>query len=44
MAQPTVDLSTEAAAFVDILKWSEGLPVWQRDALRSSTARLSSLA
>ena len=28
------DLSNEAAALADILKWSAGLPPWQRDALR----------
>ena len=28
------DLSNEAAALADILKWSEDLPAWQRDALR----------
>jgi energy-coupling factor transporter ATP-binding protein EcfA2 len=28
------DLSNEAAALADILKWSVDLPVWQRDALR----------
>lgn len=28
------DLSNEAAALADILKWSADLPAWQRDALR----------
>lgn len=28
------DLSTEAAALADILKWSADIPTWQRDALR----------
>jgi energy-coupling factor transporter ATP-binding protein EcfA2 len=28
------DLSNEAAALADILKWSTDLPAWQRDALR----------
>ncbi|MBV7518931.1 AAA family ATPase [Ensifer sp. ENS12] len=28
------DLSNEAAALDDILKWSQGIPDWQRDALR----------
>lgn len=28
------DLSNEAAALADVLKWSADLPVWQRDALR----------
>jgi energy-coupling factor transporter ATP-binding protein EcfA2 len=28
------DLSTEAAALADILRWSADLPAWQRDALR----------
>ncbi len=28
------DLSNEAAALADILKWSMNLPAWQRDALR----------
>ena len=28
------DLSNEAAALADILKWSADLPTWQRDALR----------
>jgi energy-coupling factor transporter ATP-binding protein EcfA2 len=32
-AQET-DLSNEAAALADILKWSTDLPAWQRDALR----------
>ncbi len=32
-AQET-DLSNEAAALADILKWSADLPAWQRDALR----------
>jgi energy-coupling factor transporter ATP-binding protein EcfA2 len=45
MAQPIVDLTTEAAALGDILRWSEGLPGWQRDALRRlySQARLNSV-
>jgi hypothetical protein len=28
------DLSNEAAALADILKWSAKLPAWQQDALR----------
>ena len=28
------DLSNEAAALADILKWSAELPAWQQDALR----------
>lgn len=28
------DLSTEAAALADILRWSADIPAWQRDALR----------
>ena len=38
------DLSNEAAALADILRWSADLPAWQRDALRRlcSQARLES--
>ena len=28
------DLSNEATALADILKWSAGIPAWQRDAIR----------
>ncbi len=34
MNEPGNDLSNEAAALADILKWSTDLPGWQRDALR----------
>lgn len=34
MEAPEIDLSNEAAALADILKWSADLPAWQRDALR----------
>lgn len=34
MDQQNTDLSNEAAALADILKWSVDLPGWQRDALR----------
>jgi energy-coupling factor transporter ATP-binding protein EcfA2 len=33
------DLSNEAAALADILKWSADLPAWQRDALRRLCAQ-----
>ena len=34
MVAHETDLSNEAAALADILKWSVDLPAWQRDALR----------
>ncbi|HQT74827.1 MAG TPA: AAA family ATPase [Acidiphilium sp.] len=34
MQEQEGDLSNEAAALADILKWSADLPAWQRDALR----------
>ena len=34
MDQQNTELSNEAAALADILKWSADLPGWQRDALR----------
>ena len=34
MDQQNTELSNEAAALADILKWSVDLPGWQRDALR----------
>lgn len=34
MDEQSNDLSNEAAALADILKWSSDLPGWQRDALR----------
>ena len=34
METQETDLSNEAAALADILKWSADLPAWQRDALR----------
>jgi energy-coupling factor transporter ATP-binding protein EcfA2 len=34
MNEPDSDLSNEAAALADILKWSADMPRWQRDALR----------
>jgi energy-coupling factor transporter ATP-binding protein EcfA2 len=34
MNEPDSDLSNEAAALADILKWSTDMPGWQRDALR----------
>ena len=34
MDEQNTDLSNEAAALADILKWSVDLPGWQRDALR----------
>jgi len=35
------DLSNEAAALADILKWSADLPAWQRDALRRLCDQMS---
>ena len=34
MEEQDSDISNEAAALTDILRWSADLPVWQRDALR----------
>jgi hypothetical protein len=34
MNEPDCDLSNEAAALADILKWSADVPGWQRDVLR----------
>ncbi len=34
MEEQDGDISNEAAALADILRWSADLPAWQQDALR----------
>ena len=36
-------MKTEAEALASILTWSEGLPTWQRDALRRLATRCQSI-